>query len=178
MATRLLSPCRFLLCLLCFVSGCYPTDSQPPVVSTDPAMVVDEKKEVGDYKWVDEDLADLVLVAEFSFPRVETPDNWRFGLRRIRPDDERSTTTRLPNGFAGDGPLGGYGGSVGISDVVFPIDGYVTVYASIRWSFKDKSEGEFTKDIKVPWMKELKEEVGSGASVHCYFEKPKPPAKR
>jgi hypothetical protein len=166
------------LAFFVFIGGCYPKDSQPPVVSTDAAIVVDEKQEVGKYEWVDdEDQADLVLVVEFFFPRVEGHDTHRFGLRRVRANAERSNETRISRGFAADGASGGHGGSIGIEESIFPTDGHVTVNASIYWRFTNKSEGKFEKDINVPWMKELKEDVGSGATVHCYFEKPKSPAK-
>ncbi len=141
------------LALFVIACACDATDSQPRAATTEAMLVPEAKKDVGQYEWVDEEQADIILVAEFSFPRLEGHDSHRFGLRRIEPGTPRSNETRLPSGFAGDGPSGGHGGSIGIMDPI-PNDGKVIIIASISWNFKDKSEGKFKGEISVPWMGE------------------------
>ncbi len=175
--------------------GCLPADSQPLVPSTQPtirtgntgqkgtdltrpAVTEGEKETTGAFEEVDhpED-AELILVVEVSFPRVAGKSPHRFWLRRKKADATASNETKLPSGYAGDGADGGSGGSIGLTGLI-PTDGKVLVYASISWRFQDASEGKFEKEIAVPWKGELTQEVGSGASVHCYFEKPKPASKQ
>jgi hypothetical protein len=162
-----------------FVCGCYPTDVQPAVTGheTAPAVLLDANEKPfdsadGSFEEVDREKdAELVLVVDIFLPATTQPSTWRYFLRRIDSSTEHSQGTKLPSGFAACGQAGGYGGSIGLMGAI-PTDGKVEVYTSIHWGWTN-NKGSFRKDIDVPWLADMTQDVGSGASVRCHFEKPK-----
>jgi hypothetical protein len=162
---------RFALAVAAVACGSYLGDPQPDTSEHEddlphPTVMPDE------YEEVDEPDAETVLVVVIYLPGQMQADVYRLPVRRDKRDRSKMGVSRVVgHRRIACGPMRGYYCSVRLSPFTH-VAGMVTVSASVDWTGPNNLCGEFHKDIHVPWLGEMKQDVGSGASVRCYFVRP------
>jgi hypothetical protein len=117
-----------------------------------------------------------VLVVEIQIPEITTNHAHCFYLQRAKTDEKpEDLNMRIGGGVScwrACGKGGGYGGNIAIFGRINS-NRNVKVSLSTDWR-NGVTKGEFQKEIVVPWMEEVTEDIEGGAQVRAYFEKPKP----
>ena len=123
------------------------------------------------YHWIkaDESDAEIVLIISVTIPTSTTPRSERFPLK-TNPNGHLDGIPPISMSCRACGKRGGLGRSISANDIH---DGKnsLSVSVSVDWRLDDR-HGEFKDELQVPWLGDVKHELGEGSSVRVHFEKP------